>query len=66
MSRDPIIDEVWQARERLWQQAGGTVNGLLEMLRAIEASLPRPVERILPAPPAPQPSPNPHGPRTAG
>jgi hypothetical protein len=29
---DPLLEEVYQAREKLWQRAGGTMRGLGEYL----------------------------------
>ena len=29
---DPVVREVRQARQKLWQEAGGTIEGLLRLL----------------------------------
>ncbi len=32
LSEDPVVHEVRQARQKLWNQAGGTMEGLLRLL----------------------------------
>jgi hypothetical protein len=37
MSRDPIVDEVRRAREKIWEACGGDLDKLLDQLQAAEA-----------------------------
>jgi hypothetical protein len=37
MYRDPIVEEVHRIRERMWDECGGDLDGLIEYLRAGEA-----------------------------
>lgn len=32
LPQDPVVREVRQARQKLWKQAGGTMEGLLRLL----------------------------------
>jgi len=45
MKDDPIIKEVRKARQKLWEESGGTVKSYFEMLRRAEAKDKRPVFR---------------------
>ena len=42
---DPVVREVRQARQKLWEEAGGTVEGLLRLL---DERVPRRRKRGLP------------------
>jgi len=42
MTKNPILDELRSTRERLLAEAGGTVSGLLDRLRADQATAKRP------------------------
>jgi hypothetical protein len=42
MANNPILDELHATRERLLVESGGTVTGLLDRLRAEQASSQRP------------------------
>lgn len=35
---DPILEEIYQARQELWKAAGGDMGRLFEMLRAHQAA----------------------------
>lgn len=50
--KDPIVEEVRQAGRKLFEEAGGTLEGFCEMLRREEAKDKRPIfrRRTLPAP----------------
>lgn len=37
MMRDPIVEEIHRIRERMWEEAGGDLDRLIEALRATEA-----------------------------
>jgi hypothetical protein len=37
MAKNPILDELHATRERLLAESGGTVSGLLDRLRAVQA-----------------------------
>jgi hypothetical protein len=37
MNRDPIVEEIHRVREQMWDECGGTLEGLLNSLRATEA-----------------------------
>jgi len=45
MPEDPIVEEVRQAGRKLFEEAGGTMEGFCEMLRRAEAKEKRPVFR---------------------
>jgi len=34
MTNNPILDELRQIRERMFEEAGGTMQGLVELIRA--------------------------------
>jgi len=53
MPDDPIVNEVREARKKLFEEAGGTMKGFFEMLRREEAKDKRPVFRRR-TPPAPK------------
>ncbi|QDV12819.1 hypothetical protein CA51_27050 [Rosistilla oblonga] len=42
MTKNPILDELHATRERLLEESGGTVTGLLDRLRAEQAGSRRP------------------------
>lgn len=56
---DPILEEVYRAREQLWQAAGCNLDKLFEMLRAHQAASGRPTVSLEPKriPVAPDPAP---------
>jgi hypothetical protein len=37
MNRDPIVEEVHRVREQMWEECGGSMDRLIEYLRAGEA-----------------------------
>ena len=37
MNRDPIVEEVHRIREQMWDECGGSMDRLIEFLRAGEA-----------------------------
>ena len=37
MTRDPIVEEVHRVREQMWDESGGSLDGLIASLRASEA-----------------------------
>ena len=37
MDRDPIVEEVHRVRERMWDDCGGSLDRLIEFMRAGEA-----------------------------
>ena len=37
MIRDPIVEEVHRVREQMWDESGGSLDRLIESLRASEA-----------------------------
>jgi hypothetical protein len=45
MKDDPIVEEVRKARQKIFEEAGGTVKSYFEMLRREEAKDKRPVFR---------------------
>jgi len=53
MNDDPIVKEVREARRKLFEEAGGTLEGYFEMLRRKEAKDKRPIFRRR-TPPAPK------------
>ncbi|QDV69896.1 hypothetical protein Poly24_36140 [Rosistilla carotiformis] len=42
MTKNPILDELHATRERLLVESGGTISGLLDRLRAEQATSDRP------------------------
>jgi hypothetical protein len=42
MTRNPILDELHQARKKLLEEAGGTLDALVDRLQAEEAQSDRP------------------------
>ncbi len=38
--RDPIVEEVHRIREQMWEDCGGSLDGLIEFLRASEREHP--------------------------
>lgn len=44
MKDDPIVGEVHRFREQMWNECGGSLDGLIESLRASESAHP---ERVL-------------------
>jgi predicted nucleic acid-binding protein len=53
MRKDPIVEEVRRAGQKLFEEAGGTMKGFFEMLRREEAKDKRPIFRRR-TPPAPK------------
>jgi len=51
MPDDPILEEIWEARRQLVEQAGGDVHAFFELIRAME----RERERDTPLNPPEQP-----------
>ena len=43
MTKNPILDELHATRERQLAEAGGTISGLLDRLRADQAASGRPI-----------------------
>ncbi len=37
MKRDPIVEEIHRIRERMWDESGGSLDALIELLCASEA-----------------------------
>ena len=44
MKNDPIVEEVYRVREKMWDECGGDLDRLIESLRASEKKHP---ERIV-------------------
>ena len=44
MQRDPIVEEVHRVRAQMWEECGGSLDRLVESLRASEA---RHLDRII-------------------
>ncbi|RJP33985.1 MAG: hypothetical protein C4547_11410 [Phycisphaerales bacterium] len=42
--RDPLVDDVHRVRQQMWDDCGGSLDGLIEFLRAAEAEHP---ERVI-------------------
>ena len=40
MTHDPIVEEVHRLRERMWDECGGSLDRLIDSLRASEAQHP--------------------------
>lgn len=41
MKNDPIVEEVHRIREKMWDDCGGNLDGLIESLRASERTHPQ-------------------------
>lgn len=35
--QNPVLEEIWAIRERMWREAGGTAKGYVERMRRLEA-----------------------------